>query len=137
VETIDKRCRIFSGYIMACSNLIPLISTERNSSCEADSSSASQEIPRSLWNPKFHNRIHNSPPHVPILNQIYSVHTFPFHFNEDPFNIILSSTPMFSKWSLYLRSCHQNAVDTFPISHSYYMLRSFHSSCSYHPNNIW
>jgi hypothetical protein len=51
-------------------------------SWEANSFSASQKIPRILWNPKVHYRIHNSPLLVsfPIhINPVYAVH----------FNIIL------------------------------------------------
>jgi hypothetical protein len=42
---------------------------------EANSFSASQDIPRILWNTKVHYRIHNSPPPDPILNRIDPVHS--------------------------------------------------------------
>ena len=49
-------------------------STEQSPSWEANRFSASQEIPRTLWNPKVHYLIRKCPTPTPILNQIDPVH---------------------------------------------------------------
>jgi hypothetical protein len=55
---------------------------KQSPSWEANRFAASQEIPRILWNPKIHYRIHQCPPPVSILSQLSPGHIPTAHFLE-------------------------------------------------------
>jgi len=52
-----------------------IYSMEQSPSREANRFSASQEIPRILWNPKVHYRVYKYTPPVPMPSQITPVQT--------------------------------------------------------------
>ena len=70
-------------------------SMQQSPSWEANWSAASQEIPRILWNPNVHYRIHKCPPSLPILSQLDTVHAPTPNFLRAHFNIILIPGPTF------------------------------------------
>jgi hypothetical protein len=65
--------------------------------------SASQKIPRILWNPNVHYRIHKCPPTVPILSHLDPVHTSTSSFQKTHLSITLPSTLRYPMWSISLR----------------------------------
>jgi hypothetical protein len=90
-----------------CINLLGNFSTVTNKLHGAESflrrcHSASQDVPRPIWNPKFYHRDH-SPQLVPVLSQMHPVHTLPPCFLKIHSNFSFPSTPMSSKLSLPFR----------------------------------
>jgi len=64
-------------YLIKCLHLLIYLPTylltfsmEQSPSWEVNNFSASQDIPRILWNPKAHYLIHKYPPPVPVLSHI-------------------------------------------------------------------
>jgi hypothetical protein len=79
-------------------------SVEQSPSWEANSRSASKDIPCILWNWKVHYSVQKSPPPVPILRHMHLIHTLLLCFLKTHFNIIFPSTPVSFEWTLYLQA---------------------------------
>jgi hypothetical protein len=88
-----------------------------------NSHSATHKIYRLLWNPDVHYRVHKSPPLVPILSQMNTLHNFPPYFPKIHANIIFPSMLRSSAWSLLFRLSGQGFVCFSHLSHACYMSR--------------
>ena len=73
---------------------------------------------------------------VPVPSQLNPVHAPTSQFLKIHLNIILPSTPRYSKWSPTLKFPHLNLVYTSPFPHTCYMFRPSHSSRFDHPKHI-
>jgi len=98
----------------------------KHSPWEGNQFSASQQIPRTVGNPKVHYRIHKCHPPVPILSQLDPVHTLTSHFLKIHLTINLS-TPGSYKWSLSLALPLPSPVHTSTLPHTCYVPRPSHS----------
>ena len=110
-------------------------SMEQSPSWEANRFSASQEMPRILWNPKIHYRIHKCSPPVPIQSQLDPVHT-PTSFFLRSILILVSHLRLGLPSGLFLhvsppKPCTSLSSPPYAV-HS----RPSHSSRFDHPNNI-
>jgi len=89
---------------------------KQSPSSEANTHSASQEIPRLSWNQTFHYRVHKRPPLIPILSQMHPVHTCLPYFLNIHFNIVfwVSLCCAFKQvlwrniWRSYQQTCQQS-----------------------------
>ena len=86
---------------------------EQSPPWEADSSSPSQEIPRTVCNSVVRYRIHNRPPLVTTLGHFNLAHDLPIYFFKNQRSIIFSSTSRSSKWSPSYRFLHRNPAFLF------------------------
>ena len=137
-NTLNIAHKKFTNFITLNYLLLPYqnYSTKQSISCDANQFSASQEIPCTLWNPKFCYHICKCPPLVPTLSHIDPVHNPTSHILKIKFNITLQPLHGSTKWSLSLRYSHQNPVFASLLPHTPYVNCPSFSTLFDHTNNI-
>ena len=128
------------GYINNLGMPYTPYSIQHSTSWRGNRFSASQKIPRILWNPKVLYGVYRCLPPIPILSQIKLVLAHPpptTHFLTININIINPSMLGSSKLSLSHRFPDQTLYESLLSPHTCYMFRPSYSSPFGHPNNIW
>ena len=110
---------------------------EQSPSWEANRSSASQEIPRILWNPEGSLPHSQSPATCPYPELDQSSPCTPSRFLRVHFNIILPSTLCLLSGLFPTGLSHQSPICTCPVLHPCHMPHPSYSFWFYHANNVW
>ena len=105
---------------------------EQSPSWKANGSSASREIPRILWNPVVHYRLHKSPPLAPFLNRISEIHALQIDFFKNHFCISLPSASRSS-----LQGSPSKCYMHLCCSCTCHVPCPPRPSCFDHPEDIW
>ena len=111
--------------------------TKHSPSWKANGSSASQEIPRILWNPKVPYRIHKHPPPAPILSKIKPIHDLPMPLPEDHSQYYSPIYALVFQIVSFPQVHRTKTWCTYTVPYTCYMHHQSHSSWSYHLNSIW
>jgi hypothetical protein len=106
---------------------------ELNSSWEAATFAATQELPSILWNPKFYHCVDKSPPLVPILSQIDPIHTIPSYLSEiSKYSSTIKYSVVKNKIILHRKSNMEDFTCNFNNKNRFIPLQQWFLNCDPH-----